>query len=195
MAKTTTGPTKEARERARTLLRRGGPYSPDEIRALDAGAPGADEPVTDLLDRQLQETAYRRSAFLAPSRSPEEIEDRARLDAAFGARTAAAERELAAAIATTETAKEKWFAARDALRAVSEVTWISGKFGHEPATGTPAQREAAEAAVADAKRAFDRAERAEQDARVAVTGIGLARAAYARALAAARTFDNNGQKV
>lgn len=170
--KTIEGPSHVDRERARELLRRGGPFDPTEYSAV-----GTCDPAELLAARFRQ---------IAPTRSPEELEDYRRVEEKFGAKLAAAEKDLADAIATNEGATEKFFQARDALQAVQSTTWIVGGWGRGTYEqgGTPAQVEAATAQLEEAQHEWKSAGQREADARVKVTTIGMA---AARELAAERT--------
>lgn len=170
-------PSKD-RAAAVALLERGGPYTPAEFSALHAGA----DPL-EVLSRKFQ--------TLGPRPSPEEREDRARIETEFGARRAKAEQDLAAAIAATETAKEAMFVAREQLAKLNATTWVSS-VGWAPSSyeraGSPGDVEAAEAALDDAERDLKTAGQREADARVKLNAIGVKANEMRRQLGAERAI-------
>jgi hypothetical protein len=170
--------TSDERE-ARALLDRWPPFTISEESLLDREIPG--------WRAQLREARERGAAPRGPARSPDELEDDRRMEAAFGEKVRKAEADLAAAIAATEAARESMFVAHDDLARVSSTTWlIDGQGNSYERRGGAEQGEAAIGRAEDAKREYERVGRNEQAAREKVTGLGDAVNAFRRQLGAAR---------
>jgi hypothetical protein len=162
---------------AAELMKRGGPYTPSEYRQLaDAVTAGVLDPADFLRAR------FR---LISPSVDPVEAEIRRRIEERYGAQRAAAERELAEAVAAREEAVAAFFAAHDELRRLETTTWVVSSRGSvEVGAGSPEQIAAARAQLAAAERRWRQASQREQDARAALTELGQQINAYWRQLAA-----------
>jgi len=183
--------TNGARQVARDLWRRQGPYTPGEWSALLAGAPTPEETAADAVDLALQQWALKHRP-IPPSRDPVEVEDRRIADDMVRARREPAQRardEARAAFDATRLKRDRaYFAHRRAEAEVS--SWMTsvhdGRVRHTKGTGTPEAAAAAQAALADAEREVAHAEENLRHAGAALRAIELLRDAIVRGREGAR---------